>query len=565
MKLCGACGAEDATTECDVCHAAYYCNVTCQLDVFDLHLEYDCTGTLPKAVHEAAPTSSVGVPGQAPQCGLPSCAAEGTKRCTACTGWSTYYCSREHQRRDWEVHKVECQSSFSRNMVPRTSRGGKATSASVGGGTGRSAGAGASDGMNVGEGKDLNGLGPGGVCLCQGRTCPAAHLGHCREPAGASGRCASCRLLCACKLIGCGVHPDDARGLAVKCSHFAMGGGVRRCEACVEGSAGGRDAEVCACRDQWCTAHRGWCRELAGPTGRCFLCRLLCACTRGGCEVHPTPSGVRGSVMACPNFAVGGSVRRCEGCEAGDRKRNNRRPCLCSCMSRGRAPCSHPARECPGIAEAGSPNCAECTKKWCAESDRTPQSPPDPFYMQDGDPQDDLNEQFRREAHDARVAEGLSEEDSADEFDLSGGSTQEDEDSTTEDEPPVVSFFERVHRGRLRQRDPPMSSSGGAGGRGIGSESYSGETKGSGVHGGEGVHGGMQEYGGTTGMARGAAGAAGATRGGGKVCFECRKVGLSASSLSRSSTYSRPRLPPGSCLICGASMGYSSDDGELRL
>ena len=52
--------------------------------------------------------------------------------------------------------------------------------------------------------------------------------------------------------------------------------------------------------------------------------------------------------------------------EEEDRKRNSHRPCLCSCMSRGRAPCSHPARECPGIAEAGSPNCAECTKKWRA-------------------------------------------------------------------------------------------------------------------------------------------------------------------------------------------------------
>ena len=91
--------------------------------------------------------------------------------------------------------------------------------------------------------------------------------------------------------------------------------------------------------------------------------------------------------------------------------------------------------------------------------------------MQDGDPHDDLNEQFRREAHDARVAEGLSEEDSANEFELSGESTPEDEDAEdedaededAEDEPPVVSLFERVHRGRLRRRDPPASSSGGAG------------------------------------------------------------------------------------------------------
>ena len=44
MKLCGACGAEDATTECNVCGTAYYCNVKCQLDALDLHREYDCTG-----------------------------------------------------------------------------------------------------------------------------------------------------------------------------------------------------------------------------------------------------------------------------------------------------------------------------------------------------------------------------------------------------------------------------------------------------------------------------------------------------------------------------------------
>ena len=450
---------------------------------------------------------------------LPSCKEEGTKRCPACTGWATFYCSEEHQLRDWEVHKVYCTwaagapthftncGGGSSLFAASSSTGGAPTAVSLGrgmqggrplrgsqgvlgatsprgtatggaspanlhphttpsGGGSASAGSGASDGKSAGEGKDVDGPGPGGpggVCLCRGRTC-GAHLGHyCREPAGASGRCASCRLLCTCKLIGCGVHPDDDRGAAVKCSNYAVGGGVRRCEACVEGSAGGRDAAVCACRDRWCIAHRGNCRELAGPTGRCFSCRLLCACTRGGCEVHPTLTGVRGSVMACPNFAMGGSVRRCEECKAGDRMRNNHRSCLCSCMSRGRAPCAHPARECPGIAEAGSPNCAECTKKWCAESDRTPPSPTDLFDMQDGDPRDDLNEQFRREAHDARVAEGLSEEDSANEFELSGESTPEDEDPTTEDEPPVVSLFERVHRGRLRRRDPHASGSMGAG------------------------------------------------------------------------------------------------------
>ena len=422
--------------ECDVCHAAYYCNEECQLAVFDLHVEYDCTGG--------------------------SCTA--TPR---------------------EAQAKEDGGS--------TSRGVKATSASVGGATWGSAGTGASGGVNVGEGKDLSGSGPGGVCLCQGRGCPA-HSGYCRKPAGPSGRCASCRLLCACKLFGCGVHPNDGGGLPVKCSNYAVGRGMRRCEACIEGAMGGRNAEVCACRDVGCATHIGWCRELAGPSGRCLSCRLLCACTRGGCDAHPT--SVRGSVMACPNFAVGGTVRRCEDCEARDRKRNNNRPCLCSGMSRGRAPCSHLARECPGIAESGSPNCAVCVEKWCAESDRTPPSLIDLLYLQDSDPHDDIDEQFRREEHAARVAEGLSEEDSADEFELSedeDSTTEEDEDSTTEDEP-AASFLERVHRGRLRLRDPPVSTRGGSSGRGIGSETYD-ETKGRGVHGGEGARGGMREYG----------------------------------------------------------------------
>ena len=43
MKLCGACGAEDATTECNVCGTAYYCNVKCQLAAFHRHFENDCT------------------------------------------------------------------------------------------------------------------------------------------------------------------------------------------------------------------------------------------------------------------------------------------------------------------------------------------------------------------------------------------------------------------------------------------------------------------------------------------------------------------------------------------
>jgi hypothetical protein len=128
-------------------------------------------------------------------------------------------------------------------------------------------------------------------------------------------------------------------------------------------------------------------------------------------------------------------------------------------------------------------------EKWCAESDRIPPSLTDLLYLQDSDPYDDIVEQFRREEHAARVAEGLSEEDSADEFELS-----EDEDSTTEEDAHYVTFFERVHRGRLRLRDPPASSRGGLSGLSIDSKSY-GETKGRGVHGGKVAHGGMQECG----------------------------------------------------------------------
>ena len=41
------------------------------------------------------------------QCGLPSCAATGTKRCTSCK--AAYYCSQQHQRSHWKVHKVKCR------------------------------------------------------------------------------------------------------------------------------------------------------------------------------------------------------------------------------------------------------------------------------------------------------------------------------------------------------------------------------------------------------------------------------------------------------------------------
>ena len=51
------------------------------------------------------------------QCGLPSCVATGTKRCAACK--AMYYCSRDHQRSHWNVHKGECCAGKSK----RTSGG----------------------------------------------------------------------------------------------------------------------------------------------------------------------------------------------------------------------------------------------------------------------------------------------------------------------------------------------------------------------------------------------------------------------------------------------------------
>ena len=62
MKLCGSCGAEDATMECDVCHAAYYCNEECRLAVFDLHVEYDCTGGSCTATPREAQAKEDGAP-----------------------------------------------------------------------------------------------------------------------------------------------------------------------------------------------------------------------------------------------------------------------------------------------------------------------------------------------------------------------------------------------------------------------------------------------------------------------------------------------------------------------
>ena len=83
-----------------------------------------------------------------PACGLPSCAATGTKRCTACK--AMYYCSQAHQRSHWKVHKVGC-------------RGSKAKRASVKGGEG-------GGGRTYPEGKDAEERGSGAA----GGACPAA-------------------------------------------------------------------------------------------------------------------------------------------------------------------------------------------------------------------------------------------------------------------------------------------------------------------------------------------------------------------------------------------------------
>ena len=41
------------------------------------------------------------------QCALPSCSEAAKLKCAACK--SLGYCSREHQRSDWKVHKKVCQ------------------------------------------------------------------------------------------------------------------------------------------------------------------------------------------------------------------------------------------------------------------------------------------------------------------------------------------------------------------------------------------------------------------------------------------------------------------------
>ena len=121
----------------------------------------------------------------------------------------------------------------------------------------------------------------------------------------------------------------------------------------------------CKCQGRACSAHKGECPEPAGPSGRCDACRLICACGRSGCSVHPDKDGVK---VACMNFAVGGAERgsrRCGACAADDRNRNESRPCLCCHVSPGGVPCgahdSHLGGECTGIAVPGSKDCAECT------------------------------------------------------------------------------------------------------------------------------------------------------------------------------------------------------------
>ena len=86
----------------------------------------------------AGGTAAKGRDAAAPQSGLPSCAAEGTQRCTGCK--SVHYCSQAHQLSHWKAHKVECR------------RGGKAKRASVEGRGVGGAGGAAPEGKDAGEG-----------------------------------------------------------------------------------------------------------------------------------------------------------------------------------------------------------------------------------------------------------------------------------------------------------------------------------------------------------------------------------------------------------------------------
>ena len=58
------------------------------------------------------------------QCGLPSCTATGTMRCTSCK--AAYYCSQQHQRIHWKVHKVKCRGgTASKNGQAQCMGGGR--------------------------------------------------------------------------------------------------------------------------------------------------------------------------------------------------------------------------------------------------------------------------------------------------------------------------------------------------------------------------------------------------------------------------------------------------------
>ena len=102
----------------------------------------------------------------APQCGFPSCAAEGTKRCTACK--AVCYCSQDHQRSHWKVHKVEC-SDGKRKGGKGKGEGGKRKGGKEkgeGGGTvggGRKARGQAGSGGEGGGADSGGGVGQGGT------------------------------------------------------------------------------------------------------------------------------------------------------------------------------------------------------------------------------------------------------------------------------------------------------------------------------------------------------------------------------------------------------------------
>ena len=83
---------------------------------------------------------------------LPSFSAESvTKKCTACG--MAWYCSREHQRSHWKVHKVECCGSAAKASPSHLCKGGRGVAEeNAEGAAGREA---------ASEGKDPDGPRPG--------------------------------------------------------------------------------------------------------------------------------------------------------------------------------------------------------------------------------------------------------------------------------------------------------------------------------------------------------------------------------------------------------------------